>query len=159
MDLDLVMMTKNITWSGDLLEINGGDIKLGTGGSPTLHISPGDLVTPDIPDSARFPFIAMGNPIPASYDSSNAGIWMGRDPSTTYVPISASLVMVGDEITTACVLASGPEGSGSFLTSSAPRYNFRVGDMTGGSFWLEWVVDYVKKRSRNNNREWRNICI
>ena len=115
---------KGIIWDGDSFDINGGDLKLGTtSGSPAIWISEGKSDNPDF--STRFPFFSLGDPAPLSYSDENKGVWIGRREGINYTSIktmsgTGSMILIAED--------------GKILTTTAPQYTFRVGDINGAYF-------------------------
>lgn len=112
-----------LLWSGASgLSILNASIDLGPiSADPNLKISPGEGA----------PFIALGNPPPASYDDANSGIWIGGTKGNT--PLSGSNILSGSYY----ISASADDTVG--IIVDIPQYTFRVGNI--GDAYVGWDGD------------------
>ena len=120
--LDIGAPNKFIRWDGDSLNIVGGDIIMGNQDSPLIRISQGSGAGTA---ATAFPYFSLGDPSPLSYDDPNKGVWIGRREGVDYTAFktfdgSGSTILIAED--------------GKIITTMAPQYTFRVGDVGGAYF-------------------------
>ena len=120
--LDIGAPNKFIRWDGDSLNIVGGDIIMGNQDSPLIRISQGSGAGTA---ATAFPYFSLGDPSPLSYDDPNKGVWIGRRGGVDYTGFktfdgSGSMILIAED--------------GKIITTMAPQYTFRVGDVGGAYF-------------------------
>ena len=120
--LDIGAPNKFIRWDGDSLNIVGGDIIMGNQDSPLIRISQGSGAGTA---ATAFPYFSLGDPSPLSYDDPNKGVWIGRREGVDYTGFktfdgSGSMILIAED--------------GKIITTMAPQYTFRVGDVGGAYF-------------------------